>query len=212
VCFNVKVLNPLNRSKLNPVASEEQLFLFSESAGRYFCPEGVPEAPALEMDLEALQEWKRAIARYQQEVRHNQVEQQATLFADQPSHTNPLAIDPFFLQQYNFFFFEQPASKHPSKACIYFVIDTSVPVILYVGETVKANQRWKGVHDCKRYVLHYRELHYRHRLDTTINTAFYWHAPTATHPRQQLESALIERWRSPFNKENWTFWGTPFVS
>ncbi|MEO1211419.1 MAG: GIY-YIG nuclease family protein, partial [Cyanobacteria bacterium J06638_20] len=28
---------------------------------------------------------------------------------------------------------------------------------------------------------------------------------------QHLESALIYRWRSPFNKENWTFWGTPFT-
>jgi hypothetical protein len=22
---------------------------------------------------------------------------------------------------------------------------------------------------------------------------------------------LIEKWRSPFNKENWKHWGTPFI-
>jgi hypothetical protein len=86
-----------------------------------------------------------------------------------------------------------------------------VSLLLYVGETVKANQRWKGVHDCKRYVLNYRDLHTKHNIETAINTAFYWDIPAEVRPRQQLESALIERWRSPFNKENWSFWGTPFV-
>jgi len=35
---------------------------------------------------------------------------------------------------------------------------------------------------------------------------------SSTRPRQQLEKSLIAKWRSPFNKENWNFWGTPFVS
>ncbi|WP_228061762.1 hypothetical protein [[Phormidium] sp. LEGE 05292] len=32
-----------------------------------------------------------------------------------------------------------------------------------------------------------------------------------TKPRQQLESVLIAKWKSPFNKQNWDVWGTPFV-
>jgi hypothetical protein len=26
-----------------------------------------------------------------------------------------------------------------------------------------------------------------------------------------LELGLIERWKAPFNKENWTLWSAPFV-
>ncbi len=42
-------------------------------------------------------------------------------------------------------------------------------------------------------------------------TTNWWEAPIATKPRQQLESALIAKWKSPFNKQNWDVWGTPFV-
>ncbi|MGB3614565.1 MAG: hypothetical protein WBA10_12300, partial [Elainellaceae cyanobacterium] len=120
-------------------------------------------------------------------------------------------IPPFSLAQQNFFFFNWPADRHPDSACLYFVIDSASSLLLYVGETCRANQRWKGVHDCKQYVLNYQALHFRHQIKTAINTAFYWEAPTETRPRQQLELILIKRWRSPFNKENWRFWGTPFV-
>ncbi|MEO0409615.1 MAG: GIY-YIG nuclease family protein, partial [Cyanobacteria bacterium P01_A01_bin.135] len=121
------------------------------------------------------------------------------------------AIAPFALAQQNFFFFNWPADRHPDSACLYFVIDTTANLLLYVGETCRANQRWKGVHDCKQYVLNYQALHFQHQLPTTVNTAFYWEAPVQTRPRQRLELSLIKRWRSPFNKENWRFWGTPFV-
>ncbi|MGF1514056.1 MAG: GIY-YIG nuclease family protein [Elainellaceae cyanobacterium] len=157
---------------------------------------------------EALQQWKARIVAYQASVQP--AESQASLF-DSPPQPNPEAIAPFALAQQNFFFFNWPADRHPDSACLYFVIDSASSLLLYVGETCRANQRWKGVHDCKQYVLNYQTLHFRYRLQTAINTAFYWEAPVKTRPRQQLESKLIRRWRSPFNKENWRFWGTPFV-
>lgn len=152
-----------------------------------------------------------AVSGYQDEVRFSPVQEQGLLFDGVASTVKAEAIDPFSLYLYNFFFFEQPAHQHPDKPGLYFVMDVQVPLLLYVGETVKANQRWKGVHDCKRYVLNYRDLHTKYGIETAINTAFYWDVPAAVRPRQQLELALIERWRSPFNKENWNFWGTPFV-
>ncbi|MCU0570094.1 MAG: GIY-YIG nuclease family protein [Oculatellaceae cyanobacterium Prado106] len=169
------------------------------------------EAANLWMSQEALAQWKRRIAEFQYQVRFSPFEEQGSLFEETAATTKAMAIDPFSLYLYNFFFFEQPASQHPDKPSMYFVIDMQVPLLLYVGETVKANQRWKGVHDCKRYVLNYRDLHTKYGLETAINTAFYWDIPAEVRPRQALETALIERWRSPFNKENWTFWGTPFV-
>jgi hypothetical protein len=59
--------------------------------------------------------------------------------------------------------------------------------------------------------LNYISAHRCHALPVTVGIAFYAWAPEQTRPRQQLESALIDRWRSPFNKENWAFWATPFV-
>ncbi|MEO0688447.1 MAG: GIY-YIG nuclease family protein, partial [Cyanobacteria bacterium J06649_11] len=45
---------------------------------------------------------------------------------------------------------------------------------------------------------------------TAVNIAFWWDAPDSTRPRQKLELELIQKWRSPFNKENWKLWGQPF--
>lgn len=190
---------------------EQQLFLFSQSEERTFKPDGVGATLNLEMDRDRLLEWKTQIAAFQQTVRVEQPDEQGSLFQLDQQTVNPTAVDPFYLTLYNFFFFEWPADRHPGKPCIYFVIDTHVPLILYIGETCKANKRWKGIHDCKRYVLNYQSLHYRHQLKTTINTAFYWNTPSEVRPRQRLESGLIYRWRSPFNKENWDFWNTPFI-
>ncbi|PSN19912.1 hypothetical protein C7271_04885, partial [filamentous cyanobacterium CCP5] len=74
-----------------------------------------------------------------------------------------------------------------------------------------SNQRWKGVHDCKRYILNYISAHRAHDLTVTVNIGFWPHAPADRKARQRLESDLIGQWRSPFNKENWSFWNTPFV-
>ncbi|MBW4516130.1 MAG: GIY-YIG nuclease family protein [Timaviella obliquedivisa GSE-PSE-MK23-08B] len=169
------------------------------------------DQPGLWMSQGTLSQWKVRVAEYQDEVRFSPIEEQGLLFDIVASTVKAEAIDPFSLYLYNFFFFEQPAHKHPDQPSLYFVIDVQVPLLLYVGETVKANQRWKGIHDCKRYVLNYRDLHAKYGIETAINTAFYWDIPAEVRPRQQLESALIERWRSPFNKQNWNFWGTPFV-
>ncbi|MGP1384298.1 MAG: GIY-YIG nuclease family protein [Thainema sp.] len=119
-------------------------------------------------------------------------------------------IDPFTLRQQNTEFWRWKFDD-VGVAALYFVIDYEVPILLYVGETVKSNQRWKGEHDCKRYLVNYRQTHYQLEIPTALSIGFWPHAPAERKPRQQLESALIKKWRSPFNKENWTFWGTPFV-
>ena len=59
--------------------------------------------------------------------------------------------------------------------------------------------------------MNYRHAHYHHGLDSQLGIAFWRHAPDERRSRQAVESALIYKWRSPFNKENWKFWGTPFI-
>ncbi len=96
-------------------------------------------------------------------------------------------------------------------ACIYFVLDSAAGLVLYIEETSKSNKRWKGTHDCKGYLDKYQSLHYQHGLSCAINIAFWWDAPVQARARQQMELGLIERWKAPFNKENWTLWSAPFV-
>lgn len=192
--------------------SPHQTSLFTAAEQRTFSCPGPVRSPALSISAESLTRWKTDIHTFQQQVCNTTEGQQASLFDVPASHVDASRIDPFALDLQNFFFFQWPSDRHPSDPCIYFVIDTCVPLLLYVGETCKANQRWKGVHDCKQYVLKYQEAHFKHHIPTAINTGFWWETPSETRPRQHLESALIARWKPPFNKENWRFWKTPFVN
>lgn len=163
------------------------------------------------INQEALQTWKRRVLQFQQSVQVGSVSEQGSLFASTPS-VEEIAetIAPFDLPRQNTEFWRWKFDDMGS-AAYYFVIDYELPILLYVGETVKANQRWKGEHDCKRYIENYISAHRQCGAASTVGIAFLNWAPTGTRPRQQLESALIYKWRSPFNKQNWTFWGTPFV-
>ena len=161
------------------------------------------------MDAQALARWKSQIYDYQQRVRESQPAQQTTLFEVVSTHCDPDRIHPLSLHLRPMSFYRLPADS-PGEACIYFVIDSAAQLLLYVGETCRSNKRWKGTHDCKRYIEKYQDLHYQHKLSCAVNMAFWWDAPVDTRPRQQLELALIQKWRSPFNKENWERWGQPF--
>lgn len=152
--------------------------------------------------------WKCKVATFQASVKTTPAMEQASLFdaISEPSQD----IDPFTLPQQNTEFWRWQFSD-VGVAALYFVIDYQSELLLYVGETVKSNQRWKGEHDCKRYLMNYRQAHYHHGLESQLGIAFWRHAPVERRPRQAIESALIYEWRSPFNKENWKFWGTPFI-
>lgn len=182
--------------------AHEQLDLFN-SPRQHTKPE------QLVMDADALVKWKTRIFDYQQRVRETKPPQQTTLFDLTPTHCNPDAIDPFSLRLNTMHFWRMPADT-PSYPCIYFVLDNTLPVVLYVGESCQSNKRWKGVHDCKRYVEQYHDLHYRYGLERAVNIAFWFDTPTDRVARQDLELSLILRWRSPFNKECWQMWGQPF--
>jgi hypothetical protein len=188
---------------------QTSLFSASELSATYSVN---PPTESLQMSREALQTWKQRIFEFQQQVQINPLTQQGTLFDLPPSstQTDPDCINPFTLPQQNTEFWRSKFTD-TGTAALYFVIDHELPLLLYVGETVKSNQRWKGEHDCKRYLLNYITAHRQHQLPVTVNIGFWSDAPTQTRPRQRLESALIQKWRSPFNKENWAIWDTPFI-
>ena len=182
----------------------KQLDLFSQ----------MPPTPALRqeqlvMDLDALSKWKSQIFEYQRQVRESQPAIQGTLFNITPNYCDPNQIDPFKLRLQPMSFYRMPADS-PGESAIYFILDNAVPLILYIGETCRSNKRWKGVHGCKDYIASYHDLHYRYKLQTAVNIAFCWDAPADRKARQELELSLILKWRSPFNKECWQWYGQPF--
>jgi hypothetical protein len=162
------------------------------------------------MSQDALIEWKQRVSDFQSQLQTPPA-QQPTLFDLPTAVTSDVdRIEPFQLRQQNIEFWRWKGTDAGIPA-LYFVIDYELPIVLYIGETVKSGQRWKGEHDCKRYVINYCQAHYPYGLTTKVGIAFWREAPTATRSRQQLESALIDKWRSPFNRQNWGFWSTPFV-
>jgi hypothetical protein len=187
---------------------DEQISLFKaqDLAGSY----GTNRREKLTIAPAALQDWKQTVLRFQQAVVVTPAAAQTDLFTTTPIVTTADHLVPLDLPQQNTQFWRWKA-EDAGVSALYFVIDYEINLLLYVGETVKSNQRWKGEHDCKRYLLNYQQAHYQFDLSTTLGIAFWHEAPHDRRDRQKQESALIYKWRSPFNKENWAFWGTPFV-
>ncbi len=167
------------------------------------------------MDKDALIVWKSRIFDYQKQARESQPAQQEALFdlaglGISPNHIEPNTIDPFRLIPQPMSFWRRPTFDK-GQACLYFVIDSADPLLLlYTGESCHSVNRWKGTHDAKRYIDNYIALHRQHQLSPAVSIAFWYDAPVGRKARQQLERALILKWRSPFNKENWQMWGQPF--
>jgi hypothetical protein len=158
--------------------------------------------PTLKITLEALQQWKARIVDYQQNLAQPQ---QMSLFQEEAKPE----IDPFSLKRYNSEFYQW--DKDEGDNCLYFVVDGAAPLLLYVGETKQSpTQRWKGRHDARDYIENYIALHRRHKLDVAVATAFYWDVPWKKGALRELEQELIQRWRSPFNRESWKYWGKLF--
>lgn len=182
----------------------KQLSLFDDPT-----PPLLNQQPKLKLTVEQLTDWKTQIFNHQQQVLKENQPQQTTLFDLAPVHCDPDCINPFSLQVHNSQFYR--GQETGDRICIYFVIDQTLPILLYVGETKQSpKERWTGTHDCRRYIENYIGLHRQYQLEIQINTAFWWETPADRKARQSLELQLIKKWRSPFNKENWKRWGKPF--
>jgi hypothetical protein len=189
----------------------EQLSLFDDNNRTLFS-----RRDKLVMDKDALTRWKQRIFEYQNSVRNSKPPQQQTLF-DLPKTTwhAPDEIDPFSLKLHPADFYRKPEPPetfdNPDRGCIYFILDRTLPILLYIGETkLTAHQRWSGVHYCKDYVMSYIEMHRRYKLDVAVCSAFWQHVPPDKKVLLAWERELILKWRSPFNRENWNQFGQPF--
>ena len=145
-----------------------------------------------------------------------QIDEQTNLFNEITANNlidrfEPLTLTPLPL---NFWRLSKPYHQGPA---IYIVMDLFEPeneknLILYIGETISANQRWKGDHDCKKYLDNYSSTLQQARLNCRLSIRFWTDVPQKTNARRKLEQALIQRWLPPFNKETRTRWQTPFTT
>ena len=123
---------------------------------------------------------------------------------------NPLELSPLPLS-----FWRWPKTMHKG-AAIYFVMDKIINseenIILYIGETIAAEKRWKGEHDCKNYLSSYSDTLQKANMKPKLNIRFWLDVPTKTKERRKLEQKLIQKWLPPFNKETRKIWATPFTS
>lgn len=193
------------------MARQGDLFAPSELIGQPSLPAAVP---LLAHQLDA---WQRRVAAHQGPLlagEESPPPQQGELLtaASGPEACaagfNPLQLRP---QPLSFWRWPSPGVRG---AALYFVLDRpqqlNLPLLLYVGETARAEQRWKGEHDCKAYLAAYGEALQKAGLSTHLSICFWSDVPEQTRPRRRLEQALIQRWQPPFNKETRGRWATPF--
>ncbi|EAZ88297.1 GIY-YIG nuclease family protein [Crocosphaera chwakensis] len=175
-----------------------------------------PKKENLIMDREALIKWKQRIFKYQESLKNHQPQQQSLFEMPKTSWHTVEDIKPFELPIHNCLFWRMPESKHQfadesNKGYLYFIIDNTLPILLYCGETkLTVNKRWSGVHNCKDYIRNYLQLHRIHKLDVGVVSAFWEHIPPDKKVLLEWERQLIIKYRSPFNKESWKYWGQPF--
>jgi hypothetical protein len=122
-------------------------------------------------------------------------------------------IDPFSLHPLSLNFWRTNQYIHNGPA-MYFVIDSmgSSKIILYIGETNSANKRWKGEHDCKNYLMNYKEALAHNKLSSHQDIRFFLDVPKEVKLRRKLEQQLIYLWLPPFNKETRDRWATTFTN
>lgn len=192
----------------NRSSQSKQLSLFEPSANYQL--EKKQAQPDFVMSKSFLEQWKKRIYSYQKEKKINQG-QQTDLINENSQISELESFDPFSIKTHADQFYDLP-DYSLSESCLYFILDTHYSLLLYVGETKRSpGQRWIN-HDCKSYIQRYIELHRQYELPVLIRSAFWWSVPESRKLRQKLEKELILKWRSPFNKESWQWWGQPFKS
>jgi hypothetical protein len=176
---------------------------------------GIPPTPELRLARAQLRDWQQALAQFQAPLFAGSQEsaQQGELFG---GASDPAAsINPLELRAQTLHFWRWPEAPQQG-AALYFVLDAPAgerePLLLYVGETSRADQRWKGEHDCKQYLAAYSEAVARAELSCQLSIRFWLDVPQAVRARRQLEQALIRHWQPPFNKETRQRWATPFTA
>ncbi len=168
------------------------------------------------IEKKIIKKWQEKIINHQSPIFTSNYKNvnQTSLFesiSDKLNETfNPLQLTPLPLS-----FWRWTKTMHKGPA-VYFVMDKIINseenIILYIGETISAEKRWKGEHDCKNYLSTYSDALQKANVTTKLNIRFWLDVPIKTKERRKLEQKLIQTWLPPFNKETRGIWATPFTS
>ena len=167
------------------------------------------------IDKRVIREWQEKIINYQSPIfkSGNKDTNQTSLFKSSLGDLNDV-FKPTQLTPLPLSFWKWPKTIQEGPA-VYFVmdeiIDSEESIVLYIGETITAEKRWKGEHDCKNYLASYSETLQKAQMTTNLNIRFWLDVPIQTKERRKLEQKLIKTWLPPFNKETRGIWATPFT-
>ena len=168
------------------------------------------------IEKKVIKEWQKKIITHQSPIFKfgNKNVNQPSLF-DSSSEESNETLNPLELSPLPLSFWRWPKTMHKGPA-VYYVMDQIINsdenIVLYIGETISAEKRWKGEHDCKNYLSTYSETLQKANVTTKLNIRFWLDVPINTKQRRKLEQKLIQTWLPPFNKETRGIWATPFTS
>ncbi len=170
----------------------------------------------LKLSKKILKAWQNRVFNYQSKLFKGgaNIHCQGSLFS-QIEKTSLQNFSPLDLTPLPMSFWRSSDSPHHGPA-IYLVMDRlencDSYILLYIGETIAAERRWKGEHDCKTYLAAYAEALASVGIKNQLSIRFWSDVPEDTRSRRKLEQQLIQIWLPPFNKETRTRWNTPFTS
>jgi len=202
----------LEKFNVNNISNQNRQFeLFGSNVNTSF---NFQHSNNLKIKGEILIEWRNRIYNHQLKISkntHNKTLRQTSLPINKIS--DEIKIDPFSLQPLSLNFWRNNQYIHNIPA-MNFVIDSmeSSKIILYIGETNLANKRWKGEHDCKNYLMNYKEALAHNKLSSHQDIRFFLDVPKEVKLRRKLEQQLIYLWLPPFNKETRDRWATTFTN
>ena len=170
----------------------------------------------INIDKKVIREWQKKIVHHQSPIfKHGYKNLNQTSLFESNSQKSNETFNPIDLSPLPLSFWRWPKIMQKGPA-VYFVMDkinnSDENIILYIGETISAEKRWQGEHDCKSYLASYSETLQKANMTTKLNIRFCVDVPINTKERRNLEQKLIQTWLPPFNKETRGIWATPFTS
>ena len=170
----------------------------------------------IHFNKKVIKEWQNKIIDYQSPIFKTGYKDvnQTSLFKSNSKELYS-TLNPIELTALPLSFWRWPKTMHEGPA-LYFVMDKIINsdenIVLYIGETISAEKRWKGNHDCKNYISSYSEILQKANVESNLNIRFWLDVPINTKDRRELEQKLIQAWLPPFNKETRGIWATPFTN
>lgn len=175
----------------------------------------VNKEESLLLNRTCIEDWQKRICSYQHHFfKGSEIIASQGCFFENSEEVEAENINPLDLAPLPLSFWRWPTCPHKGPA-IYWVLDhqdyLDNHLLLYIGETIAADRRWKGEHDCKGYLAAYCESISNAGFTTNLSIRFWTDVPKKTRERRNLEQSLIRKWLPPFNKETRSRWKTPFI-